>query len=259
MKSLEICQNHCSYYHELMRRGYIWKPEVGCIYNMLDGRMDTFWLLDTAPGTQHTIVIQFPSSIRPFVNALTLIPFPAFGFSLVSILVHKTTGSVNIIPQTIESANVGVVDMHFAPTAWGNQVTITLTALGNTIGISNLDLFLIDYVDAYANIVYEVPAFAESAFTDIKEIDMMDFGLYGLIEESAGTYNKYSQLTVTAYTGTTFAGATPTVISEATLRGSEPTTLAVAKTVSNKLYVKFQFKKYNGQSPIFRSVKITHQ
>jgi hypothetical protein len=231
------------------------------IYNILDGRSDTFWLLDTTRGVQHTLVIQFPASIRPYVNALSLTAFPAFCMRIDGVtLLQANSGSKNITPEGIEATSMGGIDVHFAPVSWGNQVTITFTALGSVVGMSNLDMFLIDYLNE-GEVTYEVTSFENDVFTHIDEIDLLDSGLFGATE-SDGIYNRSEEMEITARVGTTLASAESTAVTPQTIRGEQPTTLnpvGTGKTASDKFWITIKLKKYNGQTPTFRSAKVTYR
>lgn len=225
------------------------------IYNILDGNRETFWLLDTAPGAVHEIVIQFPSSIRPYVNMLTLTPFPAFGFSLDKVYARQADGTQHdVTPQGYQAATMNGVETHFSPTSWANEVTIRFTAAADTVGISNLDLFLIDYFDSEATVKYEIPAFEGVEFDHIAEVDLMNFGLHGL-EDGNGTWDRYKKITVTAFVNSTNAGN----ILPATLKGQETTQLSVMKNIGDKFYLQFTFGKNIGQSPVFRSARVKYE
>lgn len=230
------------------------KPHSDDIYNILDGNRDSFWLLDTTAGTQHTITIQLPSSIRPHVNYFSLTPFPAFGFDLDQVLITQADNTIiDITPGGYQAAAMNGVGVHFKPLSWGNTITIKLTARGKVIGISDLDIFLVDYVDSYAEVRYEVPAFKNSAFTNIDQVDLMDYGLFG-ISDKDGIYDRFKEITVTAY-----VNGNGTQIGERTLRGLEATQLGTAKSIGDTFHISVRFKKYLGQSPVFRSLKIIYQ
>jgi len=226
------------------------------IYNILDGRSDTFWLLDTAAAATHSIVINFPSSIRPYVNNIALTPFPAFSFRLDSMIVNKADSTqVNVTPLGVEAASMAAVNVHFAPTSWGNQIVINITANGSVVGISNLDIFLTDYINS-GEFTYELTSFENKAFSYISYVNLMDFGLFGITEED-GTYNASKQTTVTARVGSTVSSATSYPINEKTLRNEGIS--EVPKLSGSKFYMSFAFNKYEGQTPTFRSAIITYR
>ena len=149
---------------------------------------------------------------------------------------------------------MGAVNIHFAPTSWGNQLTINITAKGSVIGISNLDLFLIDYINT-GIFTYEVPAFETKSFTYIENIDLMDFGLFGVNGEDV--YNPSKQVTVTAKVGSSYLTAVEYPINEKTLRNEGIS--SVSKTAGEKFYISFRINKYEGQTPTFRSAIIKYR
>jgi hypothetical protein len=230
------------------------QPSDADIYTILDGYADTFWMLDTTIDNTHVIQIQFPTSIKPYVNYLTLRAFPAFSIKLNSVIVTKADGTTqDVLEGNVVAQEAGILTVHFKPVSWGGVVTINLTAMGSVIGLSDIDIGLIDYVDSQARIIFEVPALTGVAFsTGISEVDLMDCGLFGYGIQDSG-YIKTKEIIVKAYVGDL---STPIDISENTLNGIGTTTCS--KAAGDRFYLEFRFKTYQGQSPMFRSAKLTY-
>lgn len=226
------------------------------IYSILDGYGDTFWLSDVQDKSQYTIRIQFPASIKPYVDYLSLIPFPAFSFKIDSIYVTKVDGSaIQVVDGT--TGYMGVVDTHFKPISWGGSIDINLTAQGSVIGISDIDIGLADYEDSIATMVYEVPSYQSLAFGSITGIDLSDFNLYG--SQIGDGFIKKDQIHATAYqfpANVDWSDSGGIDLSKDTLSGRGSTTFVKTST-TNRFYIKLTMQKFLGQTPIFRSAKIT--
>jgi hypothetical protein len=225
------------------------------IYSILDGYADTFWLADVQDKAQYTLRIQFPASIKPYVDYLSLIPFPAFCFKVDSIYLTKADGtSIQIVDGT--SSYMGIVDTHFKPISWGGSIEINFTAQGSVVGISDIDIGLADYEDSIATMVYEVPSYQSLAFNKVVSLDMSDFNLYG--SQNGDGFIKEEQITATVYQfadGVAWSDTGGVVLSRDTLSGKGSTSFTKSST-TNRFYIKLTMKKYLGQTPIFRSVKL---
>ena len=233
------------------------QPVDSDIYSMMDGYADTFWLANVTQGSNYTLTIQFPTSIKPYVDYLSIIPFPAFGFSIQSVYITAVNGTQIMVNDPIES-DMGIIDVNFAPVSWGGTLTINLTAQGSVIGISNLDIGLSDYIDGAASFIYEVPAFQPLSFNAITKLDLTDFDLYNPPTDPG--YIKTNVITATAFIGVSGfpTGATGDLISKDTINGRGITKLSSTKTAGSHFYVQFTMQKYLAQTPTFRSAVITY-
>ena len=225
------------------------------IYNILDGYNDSYWIADTVAGQNYTIRIQFPASIKPYINYFSMIPFPAFGFKLNSVGLNTSNGSY--IPlYTDPSQELGILDMHFKPMTWNGIVEINVTAQHNVIGIADLDIGLEDYYQSeneqtLSSFIFPIPALTDTTISKITLLDTKDFDLYGL--ENDSSYIKTDK--IKAYLTTDLINFTQ--INPETFTGKASTTLAKAKGIP--IYIKFSMQKYLGQTPIFRSVQIKYE
>ena len=242
------------------------QPLDSDIYTILDGYNDSYWLADTVEGQQYTIMIQFPASIKPYVNYLSLIPFPAFGFKLDSVRLLKVDGSYETI--TTEPSNaLGLLDMHFKPISWGGVMEIKVTAQGNTMGIADLDIGLEDYYQSEgdqtpASFVMQIPGFGTDTIAGgiryiryIDNIDLSHFNLYGI--ENDNSFNITDKITATIYSGVSYTGSGGKSILEGTFNNGGTRTDLGASTSGN-VYIKFTMLKHLGQTPIFNWVTITY-
>lgn len=233
------------------------------IYNILDGEKNTFWQYEATADQEIQVVIQFPSSIKPLVNYVDLVPFPAYGFEITELLFHKVGGGTeNLIPNITGYAMDGL-STHFKPTSWNNQVSFKIKAKQDgIIGISNFDIGLIDYDNSMTTVRYKVDNYYNAAFTHINRINLFDFGLHS-IAGSDGDYNPLKEIVVKCYSsdtdtvGTTIPYET-LVRGTSDIRGKSTKELSVAKVANKNFYVELSFRKYLGQTPIFRALKITH-
>lgn len=244
------------------------QPLDSDIYTILDGYKDSYWLYETTKGANHTIRIQFPASIKPYVDYLSMVPFPAFGFTINSITVTRTD-STPIQLADLSSKELGILDMHFKPISWGGTIEINLTANSSVIGIADLDIGLEDYYQGKtpASFVFEVPGFLEKTFSRIEYIDLSMFDLYGIGNDPS--YIKTDKIQVYVYhtAGPFDPNATGEKINIDTLSpitinnvttGKGFTNLLTTKAVNENFYIKFTMAVHLGQTPIFRAAKIKY-
>lgn len=233
------------------------------IYSILDGSKNSFWIQQLTANTAHSIVIQYPTSIRPFVNSLNITPFPAFGFRLDSVNVTAANGSsINVLPYAVQQELMSGLETHFKPTSWGGTVTINFTT-GDTglVGISDFDIFLIDYVESAAEVTYEIPSFQAKNFTGIANIAVPGGGFEMVGSNEDDAFNIRDSLTITGYAGTPSAATAfdilPGTINSHLADGVSQNTIGFSCPANTKFYLKFAFNKYRGQTPIFRAAKVS--
>lgn len=224
-------------------------PRTDSIYNILDGRSDTFWVADVADVAVDGLIkidIQFPTSLRPMVNNLVIKPFPAFTFDIQSITIQKFDSTVTELISTPTVDGVANLSLHFAPTSWNNRLTMILKPRGDVVGISKLDVNLINYSTSRATIKYRVPYLESVAFSEIKQVELVDFRLYN---ETPG-FVKEDQYRINVYSG----GGSAIPVSKDTILGTAST--SVSHGAGDSFYIELDFPPYLGQSPVFRLLKI---
>lgn len=230
------------------------QPINADIYSILDNYRDTFWLADVTPGVEYTLQIQFPTSLKPYVNYLSIVPFPAFGFNIHSVYVTTAKNELVKLDDVI-SDELGIIDVQFKPISWGGIIQIRMIATSNVIGISDVDIGLIDYnADDESYIIYRLDDLTTKRITHIEGIDVSDFKLFG---QTDIPFNDY--LSIEAF-------VTPSMEWDGTDGTEIPTNIlnkkgafALAKDVNSYIFLKLKLKKYLGQSPVFRSIKITYK
>lgn len=239
--------------------GILPQPQDSDIYQILDGYSDTFWIADVSPNTQYNLQIQFPTSIKPFIDFIQLVPFPAFSFKLDAVYVTKADGSRVQVVDAV-SSNLGILSTHIKPVSWGGTLDIYFTTNSTTgpgvVGISDIEVGLVDYEESNASFIIEVPGFQEIPFSYLDYINLFDVA--NEIEDQS--YKKEEKITVTAYWGPdwTTASATPIPVDRNTLVKQGNLT-AINKPAGDKFYLEFSMGKYLGQTPIFRAAKITYK
>jgi hypothetical protein len=230
------------------------QPQDSDIYSMLDGYNDTYWLYDTVGGSDYTITINFPASIKPYVNYLSMIPFPAFGFTINSIYMLSADGTPHPLAD-MNSREAGILDVHFKPLLFGGTIQISIKAKGSVIGIADLDIGLEDYYQGTtpASFAFNVTAFKDKTFSMIDSINLDNVFLYN--SETDASFIKSDKIKVYAYssTGTYNPTASMTEISQNGI-----TELASSKTAGQNFYLKFTMTEHLAQTPIFKSATIKY-
>lgn len=234
------------------------QPLGSSIYDMVDGNNNTFWLYDSAvEGQEYNLQIQFPVSLKPSVNYLKLLPFPAFGFDLTSVSIKLSNGSMVDITDSIDKEQ-GIINTYFKTLSWGGILDIKFKARGSVLGITELDIGYSDFSDNVGEFVVSIPSFTNKSFTAISNLNLFDFGLNNLNSDFDISFIKADNITATLYQGNSWETATDEqVIYKDTINGINST--PYNKTLDLNLYVKFNFKKYINQTPIFRGVSITYE
>jgi len=232
------------------------QPVNSDIYSILDGYRDTFWLADVTDKATYTLQIQFPTSLKPYVNYLSLVSFPAFGFTIDSVYVTTAKNELVLLNDVV-SSELGIVDVQFKPISWGGIIQINMTATNDVIGISDLDIGLADYNTADESyIVYDL-GLTNEAVASITNINVNDFKLLGEVNIP---YNEY--LTITSYIKSTgvWDDTDGKEISKDVLSINDTSkgVHTLDKNAGEHLFLKLTLKKYLGQTPIFRSIKITY-
>jgi hypothetical protein len=182
-----------------------------------------------------------------------MIPFPAFSFSIEEIYVNDSSNrKVDVIYSTSSGDSSGI-ETHFRPASWGNTITLRLRAKNDVIGISNLDVSLIDYLDADVEVGYEVPTLETASFTSISRI-LLDMQSPGADPQ----YKPLKEVEASLIVGASYATGAETRIEYATLHPTNPAQTLVTKNAGDKLYLKLKFRQNLGQTPVFKSALITH-
>lgn len=228
------------------------------IYNALDGLNNTFWVYDSAvERTEYHMRIQYPVSLKPNINYIKILPFPAFGFDLTSVIVRLSNGSSVDIVDTIDKKQ-GIINTYFKTLSWGGILDIKFKANGDIFGLSNIDIGYSDFSDSYGSFVMDIPLLKNKSFSSISKLDLFDFGLNNISSENDVQFIKSNNINVKIYQGSTWDTATDeTIIDKNTMLGISSTPFN--KLVDTNFYIKFEFKKYLNQTPIFRGVSITYE
>ena len=257
--------------------GLVELPDDSDIYSMLDGYSDSFWLADVTASNNYKLMLQFPASLKPFVSYLSLLPFPAFGFTIDSVYITDSSNVSHRIDDGTSNV-MGIMNTHFKPMSWGGTLVINMKATSNVIGIADLDIGLEDYFQSGDNstsvstdklssyVVYELTGdFKSSVIKNITGVNLFDFGLYGnSIDINAQRKSNYFTATIYKTTNSDWDNTLVGIdVPEKTVYTKEPQPVdsqwvTFNKNADERFFIKFTLKKFLGQTPTFRGVSVSY-
>lgn len=121
------------------------RPQGDPIYNMLNRRMDSFWVEQLGAGP-HVIEIELPPSLNKKFNYIELMPLPVFGFDIASIEYYDLRSTALKLDRPRYVNPNGPQILHFAPKQFNNIIKINVVANATgVVGFSNVDIALVDY------------------------------------------------------------------------------------------------------------------
>jgi hypothetical protein len=219
------------------------RPADDPVYNMLNRRMDSFWIEQLSVGS-HVIEIELPPSLNKKFNYLELLPLPVFGFNITKIeyLDLRSTPIQIVLPTSI--VRNGPHILHFAPKQFNNIIRITVDSPDTGIvGFTNIDVALIDYQNT-AQTFYmpfeNVPTGGTSYTLDVN----MDF----YIDSPSTNYSNYFKEIMLV------TDLNDTLLDTLEVKTD---TQRVTGTLDGSLYLKITMQEIDLTTPIIYGCKIT--